>query len=49
MFAVRSYESGTVIEIFDTREDAVECLKAFEEQDIEEGIYEPGFYEISEL
>ena len=43
-YVVRDFET----EIFDTREEAVECLKAFEEQDIEEGIYTPGFYEIAE-
>lgn len=47
-YVVRDFETGTPIEIFDTREEAVECLKAFEEQDIEEGIYTPGFYEIAE-
>lgn len=48
-FAVRDYETGTVIEVFNTREEAVQCLKKFEEQDIEDGIFEPGFYEVAEI
>ena len=48
-FAVRDYETGTVIEVFNTREEAVQCLKQFEEQDIEDGIFEPGFYEVAEI
>lgn len=35
MFAVRDYQAGNIIEVFDTHEEAVECLKAFEEEDIE--------------
>lgn len=49
MFAVRDYQEWNIIEVFDTYEEAVECIKSFEEQDIKEGIYEPGFYEITEL
>lgn len=49
MFAVRDYQAWNIIEVFDTHEEAVECLKAFEEQDIKEGIYEPGFYEVVEI
>lgn len=49
MFAVRDYQAGNIIEVFDTHEEAVECLKSFEEQDMEEVIYEPGFYEVSEV
>lgn len=48
-FAVRDFETGTVIEVFNTREDAVQCLKQFEEQDIEEGIFKPEFYEVAEI
>lgn len=48
-YVVRDFETGTPIEIFDTREEVVECLKAFEEQDIKDGIFESGFYEVAEI
>lgn len=39
MFAVRDYQAGNIIEVFDTHEEAVECLKAFESR----------FYEVAEI
>lgn len=48
-YAVCCYENGDVIDIFNTREEAVQALRDYEDIDMEEGVYEAGFYEIKEL
>lgn len=48
-YAVCCYESGDVIDVFATRGEAIEALREYEESDMDEGIYEAGFYEIKEL
>lgn len=48
-YAVTCYETGTIIDAFNTREEAVEALQSYEEQDIEEGIYEAGTYYVQLL
>lgn len=48
-YAVTCHETGTIIDVFDTREEAVEALQSYEEQDMEEGIYEAGFYNVQPL
>lgn len=48
-YAVCCYENGDVIDIFDTREEAVQALREFEESDMDEGVYEAGFYEIKTI
>lgn len=48
-YAVQCYETGTIIDVFNTREEAVEALREYEESDMNEGIYEAGFYEIKEM
>lgn len=48
-YAVRCYESGDIIDVFNTRAEAVEALQEYEESDMDEGIYEAGFYEIKEM
>jgi len=48
-YAVTCYDTGTIIDVFDTREEAVEALQSYEEQDIEEGIYEAGTYYVQPL
>lgn len=48
-YAVCCYENGDIIDVFNTRAEAVEALREYEESDMDEGIYEAGFYEIKEL
>lgn len=48
-YAVCCYESGDVIDVFNTREEAVKAVREYEESDIDEGVYEAGFYEIKEM
>ena len=45
-FQIRDSEAGNLIVEFDTYEEAKSQLKAFEEEDEEEGNYSPDFYEI---
>ena len=45
-FYVCCFENGDVIDEFNTYEEAVDAMIAYEESDMEEGIYTPGFYEI---
>lgn len=48
-YAVCCFENGDIIDVFDTHEEAVNALTEFEENDLEEGIYEVGFYMIKEV
>jgi hypothetical protein len=48
MYAIQQKETGTVIDKYDTIEQAKKALKFFEEVDESEGIFEPEFYEIVE-
>ncbi len=48
MFIIRDREAGNFIDMFGTYEAAEEALKAYEDSDKAEGIYEEGFYEIVE-
>lgn len=48
-YAVCCYENGDVIDIFNTIEEAKQALTEYEEIDMDEGIYEAGFYEIKEV
>ena len=49
VYAIQDKETGTRIDIFDTLEEAERTLKEFENDDIEEGVYMAGFYEIVEV
>lgn len=46
MIVIRNREAGIIIERFETVEEARETLAKFEEEDEENEIYEPDFYEI---
>lgn len=48
-YAVCYSENGDIIVVFNTRAEAAIALQGFEESDMDEGIYEAGFYEIKEL
>lgn len=48
-YIVRDRESGTGIDAFDSFDEAVECIRQFEEADRKDEIYTPDFYEIYEL
>lgn len=45
-YVIRNRESGTIIEEFETLEEAKEEVAYYEELDKEHEIYEPDFYEI---
>lgn len=45
-FNTADRETGTIIETFKTREEAVEAIRGYEEDDKKEGTYSPGFYDI---
>lgn len=47
-FWTRDREAGNKIECFETLEEAQEAIKAYEEQDKNEGSFENDFYEIYE-
>lgn len=42
-------ETGTIIDEFNTIEDAMVAIKQYEIQDIKEGFYEDNFYEVQEV
>lgn len=46
MYNIRCKESGDVITSFNTYDEALECLKAYEKEDMEDEIYSEDFYEI---
>lgn len=48
-YGVVLYETGKVIDVFTTRSEAVQALREYEETDMDEGIYQPGFYDIKEM
>lgn len=45
-YIIRDREAGNEIDCFDTLEEAIATLNAYEEEDMEEGMYEEDFYEI---
>ena len=48
-YAILCYESGDIIDVFNTCAEAVEALREYEKSDMDEGIYEAGFYEIKKM
>ena len=48
MYTIRDREAGNKIDSFDTMEEAMETLKAYEEEDRKDGSYTENFYEIIE-
>lgn len=48
-FAVRDAEAGTVIDTFLTLAEAEEALARYESEDVVNGNYTEGFYEMAEL
>ena len=48
-YKVQDRETETLIDVFKTRTYAEECMKKLEDQDKEDGIYEPDFYEIERV
>ena len=49
MYMIRDFASGTEIETAYNYEEALEIVKAFEDEDKAEGNYTPDFYEIVEM
>lgn len=48
-FITRDTETGTMIDEFNTYEEAANAIANYEEEDKADGAYEEGFYEIAEL
>lgn len=46
IFATRDADTGTTINTFATFEEAERAVAQYENDDIEEGTYEDGFYEV---
>lgn len=49
MYAIQDRETGTMIDIFGTLEEAERVLKEYESDDMKDGVYTPDFYEIVEV
>ena len=49
VYAIQDKQTGTRIDIFDTLEEAERTLEEYENDDIEDGVYIAGFYEIVEV
>lgn len=47
LYAVRDREAENVIELVFSKEEAEEVLQKFEEEDKDNDVYEPNFYEIA--
>ena len=47
-YEIRQRETGTLIDFFETLEDATENLECYESDDKEDGTYTPDFYELIE-
>lgn len=45
-YIVRIAQSGDELEEYGTLEEAIECIKRFEDEDRDEGNYERDFYEV---
>lgn len=45
-YIIRDKEAGNVIAEFNTLNEAEQKLREYEEEDKQDGIYEPDFYEI---
>lgn len=48
-WVTRDSATGTMIEAFDTKEQAEEAIRMYEASDKKEGIYEPDFYEVAKI
>lgn len=48
IFYVQDRQTGTRIDSYDTRAEALAALRQFEAYDQAEGIYEADFYEVAE-
>lgn len=46
MFVVRDREAGNIIEYCGTYEEAKKLITQYEEEDMNDNIFEPNFYEI---
>ena len=49
VWATRVRETGDVIDLFPSREEAEARIEEYEEEDRREGTYEPDFYEVARL
>lgn len=49
MYGIYCYENGVLIDKCESLEEAKETLAFYEECDINEGVYTPGFYEIKKI
>lgn len=49
LYAIKSWPHGNILDVCDTRREARETIAAWEEQDMDECVYSPGNYYISEF
>lgn len=47
-YIIQDSETGTFIDEFNTYQEALTVLEGFENEDKQEGVYTPDFYEIVE-
>ena len=47
-YVIRDSESGIVLDMFGSKEEAEEAVRTYEKADEEEGVYVEGAYEITE-
>jgi hypothetical protein len=46
IFYIRQKETGTVIVEYGALSEAIECVRGYVVDDINEGVYEPDYYEL---
>lgn len=49
LYAIKSWPHGHILDVCETREEARDTIEAYEEQDIDDCVYSPGNYYISEV
>lgn len=48
-YATRDRETGTIIDLFATEQDALDAIDTYEADDRKEGIYTADFYEVADI
>lgn len=48
IFVVRDREAGNIIDYVASEEEGLKLIQEYEQTDREDGIYQPGFYELAE-
>lgn len=48
LYAIRSYTSGCILDVVNSWDEACDTIAAWEESDMQDGVYAPGSYYITE-